>query len=423
MRSMGRSLLAVLVSAHVLLVWTPALNGAGRVMLYASVGAELTHYEPDTGSATLTAHGTVTLPGYVQEAWRHPSKPVLYVAWSNGGPLYATATGAPPPAATRSGITSFAIDTVTGSLRALGESTPLRARPIYITCDVTGTHLLAAYNEPSGISVHQIRADGTIGPEIVQPARLDVGIYAHQVRVSPTNAAVFLVTRGNEPTNTKIEDPGAIKLFRYKDGLLSNLTSVAPNGGLRFRSRHLDFHPTRPWVFLTLESQNRLEVYRRLDNEALDSAPLFGRDTLASPADAESRQTTSSVHVHPNGRFVYVANRAAGTVTVAGQRVAAGGENSIAVFSIDQQTGEPTRIQNIDTRGIQPRTFAIDPTGRMLVVGNQTSLLVRDGATTKMLSANLAVFRVGGDGRLAFARTVDVHAGDKPLLWVGIVQN
>jgi 6-phosphogluconolactonase len=391
-------------------------------MVYASVGAELAQYEADSGGATLTARSTVTLPGYVQEAWRHPSKPVLYVAWSNGGPLYATATGGAPPAATRSGITTFAIDTATGSLRALGESTPLRARPIYITCDITGTHLLAAYNDPSGISVHQIRADGTIGSEIVQPARLDVGIYAHQVRVSPTNTAVFLVTRGNEPTTAKGEDRGAIKIFRYHDGLLTNLTSIAPNGGLRFRSRHLDFHPTRPWIFLTLESQNRLEVYRRRADEALDPAPLFVSDTLASPAKTESRQTTSSVHVHPTGRFVYVANRAAGTVTIDGRPIAAGGENTIAVFSINQETGEPTRIQNIETKGIQPRTFAIDPTGRMLVVGNQTSLLVRDGAATKMLSANLAVFRIGSDGRLAFARTYDVHAGDRPLLWVGIIQ-
>ena len=118
---------------------------------------------------------------------------------------------------------------------------------------------------------------------------------------------------------------------------------------------------------------------------------------------------------------MYVANRAAGTVDVGGRGVFAGGENSIAVFSIDSQTGEPRRVQNIDTHGIQPRTFAIDPSGRMLVVANQTSMLVRDGAAIKTAPANLAVFRIDRAGHLTFVRTYDVGAGREPLSWVGMI--
>jgi len=44
------------------------------------------------------------------------------------------------------------------------------------------------------------------------------------------------------------------------------------------------------------------------------------------------------------------------------------GENSIAVYSIHQETGEPTLIQNANTHGVHPRTFTIDPSGRILVV-------------------------------------------------------
>jgi 6-phosphogluconolactonase len=77
--------------------------------------------------------------------------------------------------------------------------------------------------------------------------------------------------------------------------------------------------------------------------------------------------------MHPNGRFVYVANRASGTVEFEGQQVFAGGENTIAVFSINQNTGEPTLIQSADTRGFQPRTFAVDATGTILVAANQSS--------------------------------------------------
>lgn len=44
-------------------------------------------------------------------------------------------------------------------------------------------------------------------------------------------------------------------------------------------------------------------------------------------------------------------NRESGTTDFEGKPVFVGGENNIAVFAINQDTGEPTLIQNIDTRG------------------------------------------------------------------------
>src|ERR1700757_5014981 len=87
-----------------------AAGSAKRSEVYASVGAELTQYDVDVENASLTQRGSVTLPGYVQEAWPHPSKPLLYVAWSNGGPSYARAFGAGAPGGSRHGITAFKVD-------------------------------------------------------------------------------------------------------------------------------------------------------------------------------------------------------------------------------------------------------------------------------------------------------------------------
>ena len=88
-----------------------------------------------------------------------------------------------------------------------------------------------------------------------------------------------------------------------------------------------------------------------------------------------------------------------------GKKVFAGGENSIAAFSIDQSTGEPTLIQNIDGRGITLRTFGLDPSARMLVAASQIPLPVRDGA----------------DGKLDFVRKYDVNVGSKNQFWSGVV--
>jgi 6-phosphogluconolactonase (cycloisomerase 2 family) len=233
---------------------------------------------------------------------------------------------------------------------------------------------------------------------------------------------VILVTRGNGPTRDKSEDPGALKIFTYSDGLLGNRASIAPGGGFNFQPRHLDFHPSRPWVFVSLERQNQFQVYKKVAGGTLSASPLFTKDSLSDPAHVRPGQAAGTVHVHPNGRFTYQANRASGTVDFEGKAVFAGGENTIAVFAINQNTGEPTLIQNIDTRGVSARTFALDPSGRMLVAGNQVPFLMRRGPTVTTVPASLAVYRIGDDGKLDFVRKYDVEAtSSNSLFWIGLV--
>jgi len=127
------------------------------------------------------------------------------------------------------------------------------------------------------------------------------------------------------------------------------------------------------------------------------------------------------VHVHPNGRYVYVANRAQATIEIDGKKVFKGGENSIVAYSIDQATGEPTPLQHIETRAIHPRTFHIDPSGRMMVVQHNLPVNVKEGDAIRTLPAGLSVFRIGEDGRLTFVRKYDVDVGDKLMFWLGMV--
>ena len=122
--------------------------------------------------------------------------------------------------------------------------------------------------------------------------------------------------------------------------------------------------------------------------------------------------------MHPNGRFLYGANRAQDTVDFQGKKVFKGGENSIAVYSINQTTGEPTLIQNIEAQTIHLRTFAIDPTGRLLVAASILPMAMRDGST---VPAALVLYRIGADGKLTFARKYDVDTGRFMQFWTGVV--
>lgn len=387
----------------------------GIIALYRSVGEELHHFDVDVGGASLTRWGTVTVPAGVQYVWPHPSKQYLYVASSNRGPGAREQTKE-----NKHDLTAFRVDTATGALVPHGAPVPLPARPIHLSVDRAGQYALTAYNLPSSVTVHRINPDGTIGALVTQPAAPDTGIYAHQILATPDNRAVILVARGNDAAGGKPEDPGALKLFRFKNGVLSNLASVAPGGGYGFGPRHLDFHPTQPWVYVSRERQNKLDVYR-LDGERLSTTPMFVKDTLGEPGNIRGRQAAGTVHVHPNGRFVYVANRASATVPFEGQQVFQGGENTIAVYAVNQESGEPTMIQSADSRGYHVRTFALDATARLMVTATIAPINVRDGARIASVPACLSVFRVGNDGKLDFVRKYDVETNGKFQWWMGMV--
>jgi 6-phosphogluconolactonase len=390
-----------------------------RAVYYTSIGPELALFDIDVEAATLTRRTAVTLPAKVQYVWPHPSRRHLYAVSSNGGPGIA---------GDKHFANALAIDPGSGALRPHGAAAALPSRPIHCSVDRSGAYLLTAYNDPSNVTVHRLNNDGSIGEPVAQPQTLDTGIYAHQILAAPSNRIVLLVTRGNDARPDKPEDPGAIKTFAFADGVLRNLASIAPGNGLGFGPRHLDFHPEKPWAFVSVERQNQIYVYRLDEATGLSREPAYVRSTLSpasTPASAGAKtgmhQGAGPIHVHPNGRFVYQTNRASSTVDFQGRKVFAGGDNSVAAFAIDQQAGEPTLIQTIDGNGIQLRTFGIDPSGRLLIAASIMPLAVRDGDRIGILSAGLTLFRIGDDGRLTFARKYDVDTGDRQQFWSGMV--
>jgi len=141
---------------------------------------------------------------------------------------------------------------------------------------------------------------------------------------------------------------------------------------------------------------------------------------LADPKP-KVRQAAGAIHVHPSGQFVYLTNRASDLVDLNGTKAFTGGENNVAVFAIDQTSGEPTLIQNADGHAVELRTFGIEPSGRMLVAASIRPVPVRDAAGIKTVSAKLCVFHVGGDGKLALKRQYDVDTGTYQQFWSGMV--
>lgn len=399
------------------LVWPRNARGNHASVLYSAVGPNLSFYAVDVREGTLKKRGAVGLLSNVQYAWPHPSRPFLYVASSDGGPGQR---------GSRHFATALRIDPASGDLRPHGDPVALKSRPIHNSVDRLGEFLLVAYNDPSGVSVHRIEADGRIGAQIPQPQNLDCGFYGHQVRATPSNDSVLFVTRGSDATASRPEDPGSIKVFGFEQGFLTNKQSVQPGQGFGFGPRHLDFHPNRPWVFVSIERQNQLYVYG-LANSGLKPEPLFIKTTLANPTLGPT--IAGPIHVHPNGRFVYLTNRGGWPTgamatgdTLQGMPVFQSTDSSVAVFSIDQRTGEPTLIQQVDAQGAHPRTFSIDSSGRVLIAACLGPMALKERGENRVLPAGLSVFRIGEDGKLSFERRYDVKTEGKTQLWSGMLE-
>jgi 6-phosphogluconolactonase len=388
-------------------------GGSRRTAFYQGVGDRLTRWDVDVDNATLTPRDSVILPSNVQYVWPHPSRRYLYISTSD-----AASGNAPNPGKVhRLCAVRLGAD---GSLALHGEPQALPQRPIHNSVDATGSYALTCYNSPSNLTVHRINGDGTAGAQVTQQSKIDMGIFAHQVRTTPGNRSAILVTRGNRPEAKKAEDPGALKVYRFADGQLAPLADlpVGGKGGHGYGPRHLDFHPSRPWAYVSVESQNQLHMHA-LQGDSLAPEPAYSKKTTVGTYDISFPQAAGAIHVHPDGRTVYLSNRANATVDFNGKRVFRGGENNIAVFSIDQATGEPLLIQNADPQSFHIRTFSIDPTGRILVAASIVDMSVREGDSVRHVPAALTVFRIGKDGRLELARKVDVELGGKFQWWTG----
>ncbi|WP_345611644.1 lactonase family protein [Pseudonocardia adelaidensis] len=380
-----------------------------RTVFYASVGPDLGSYTVDEAALTLTRDSVTRTPGPVQYVWVHPTAPVMYVAYSNR----STAND-------DHGVAAYRIDRATGRLTGLGAPLTLDNRPIHLTVHPAGRQLLIAYNQPSALTVHELGPDGSIGSPVAQREPVDAGNYAHQVRVAPSGTVVVLSTRGSDATPTTPAQPGALEVFRFSDGMLTDQRTITEGDGTAFGPRHVDFHPTKPWMYVSMERNNEVLTFE-VQDDGIAASPRSTAATVSHPELRAPTQYLGPIHVHPNGRYVYVVNRSDGTVDSGGQEVHGPGENTVAVFAVDEAGGEPTLIQTIGIEAFHARTFSIHPNGKMLVTAAVAPLAERDGEDVRVVPAGFSVFGIGDDGRLTFVRKYDVDVGAGPLFWCGMV--
>jgi 6-phosphogluconolactonase len=377
-----------------------------RVVVYTSEREQLHTHALDAQTGELSLTSSLALPQPVHYAAADSASRFLYVSASDGS--------------THHGVYAFAIDPETGRLAQHGPPlVPPLGRVIHLSIDPAGHHLVLAHNRAAQVSSVRLNADGSLAG-FVEQAPAQTGFFTHQAWLDDAGTRVVACGLGAEASDAAPEEPGSLTVFRYHDGQLTRQQTVLPGPGLG--PRHLDHRGDH--LFVAMERGNQLFSYRYRQG-VIEEPPDFALPTLVHPGNVRPRQRVGAIHLHPDGEHLYLSNRADGNTPreSAGQSVDvfAGGENNIALFTLQPGSGEPRTVEHYDTHGIEPRTFTIEPSGRFLIVGNQSHRNVLDASgSLRAVPPSVAVFEIGESGRLQYLRKYDFTRGD--VFWVGAVQ-
>jgi 6-phosphogluconolactonase len=243
--------------------------------------------------------------------------------------LYAQLRSEPYP------VSTFAIDRTTGRLRHLA-ATPLVDQMAYINTDRTGKFLLAASYVGAKLAIYPINVQSIVEAKATQI--LDTKPKAHCVVIDAGNTNVYVPVLGGDIVMELRFDPATGTVSPNGPGEVATKAGAGP--------RHLTFHPNGKFAYLITETTATIGAY------AVDPASGTLKELqFVDTNDYKEQPAASDIHVTPDGRFLYGAERK--TSTLIG-------------YKIDPDKGTLTLIGRFPTEKT-PRGFAIDPRGKFLL--------------------------------------------------------
>ncbi|MCC6511744.1 MAG: lactonase family protein [Pirellulaceae bacterium] len=322
--------------AETLDVWI----GTGRSSL--SRGIYHCQFNTDDGKISEpTLAAPMEGPGFVE---KHPKLPVLYAVGGLSNDQV---------------VAAFAIEgsAAKPTLRLMNSVPIGDGGAAHVSLDKTGRTLLTAQYGGGSVAAFAVKEDGSlikrtalidhVGGSKAVSGRQDAS-HAHWTGVSPDNRFAF------------VPDLGLDQVLIYKlDAASSSIQShghgtLPPGSG----PRHMKFHPNGRWIYVVNEISLTVTVF---DYDA-DKGTMTAKQTIetvpAADLERERAKSTSEIRVHPNGQFVYAANR---------------GHDTITAFAVDQTTGQLRFVQREPVRGATPRNFNITPEGQWLLAAGQLS--------------------------------------------------
>ena len=249
-------------------------------------------------------------------------------------------------------VTAYRFDKASGHLTQINQQSSMGEHPCYITVDKTG-HWVIVGNYSSGtVAVLPVDKDGTLGAAVSVVQHRGSSIHSRQEK--PHVHATVL-----SPDNRflYVPDLGIDKLMIYsfnaQNGQLlpkdTTLKLAAGSG-----PRHFVFHPNGRWAYLVQELAGTVTAFRAENGRLMPVQTISGL-----PGGFSKPFTSADIHVSSDGKFLYTSNRDQ--------------SNTLAVFSINAASGKLALKGHQSTLGKTPRNFNLDPSGTYLLAANQNS--------------------------------------------------
>ncbi|WP_204344040.1 lactonase family protein [Psychroserpens algicola] len=251
-------------------------------------------------------------------------------------------------------IAAFAINSIQGKLDLINVQDCGGLNPAHIDIDKTGKFLASSQYSDGSLSMFKINKDGSLNPHPQVLKFKDSSIiksrqeasHIHSSNFSPDNRFLFA------------HDLGADKIRRFnfdmnnQDSILLNEDQIKmkPRSG----PRHFTFHPNGKFGYSIAELSGKITAFNYKDGQ------LEFIEDYQSYQKQQDIYRAADIHISHDGKFLYASNRDPE-------------EDSISIFSVNQDNGTLNLIGHEPTYGQHPRNFAIDPSGKFLLVANQFS--------------------------------------------------
>ncbi len=291
----------------------------------------------------------------------HPIKKWLYAVSEVGGDNQKS----------KGVISAFKIDTIKKQLTFINSVSAQGNGPCYVSIDRTGKFAMLANYGSGNVAAFPINKDGSLKEASSTHQHLGKG---QNPRQEGPHAHMIIPGLSNYIYST---DLGTDKIIQYtldNQGKLILVKEIMAKSGAG--PRHLTFHSNQKWVYVINELNGTIEA-SNLNKSTGDFTRFQTISTL--PEGQSVFAGSADIHISPSGKYLYASNRAE--------------VNNIAMYSINQNTGELKIIGHQTVFGKAPRNFVIDPTGTFLLVANQDSdnvITFRiDSATGKLIETGL----------------------------------
>lgn len=277
-------------------------------------------------------------------------EPEFLTLHPNGTRLYAACqlTGGKP------GVAAYEISADKKSLKLLNTQPIEDGNACHLATDRSGRCLFTAQYGTGSVAMFPLAEDGSIRPRSALVRQSGTGPDKSR-QEGPHPHWV-----GTDPQNRFlfVPDLGTDKVVIYEMDLKRGTIkphgygTCPPGSG----PRHFAFHPNGKFAYVVNEMAITVTAFA-YDAKTGTLTPIETIDSLPLK-EREMTSTAAELDIHPTGNFLYASTR---------------DHDSISAFRIDSQSGKLRFIEREPIRGSHPRSFGLDPTGKWLLAAGRDS--------------------------------------------------